>query len=153
MTKEQIELEPCPFCGGEVELEQTIDGRMWWGIVCRNTKNLGSCAIHIQPSASPEAAIQRWNTRPVEQSLSSRIAELQEKNKALEEIIAGDATLVIDYEQLQINALKARIDELEGALEEYREAFNASHDTVRTKHTANYGAFNKLMEALQGKEG
>jgi hypothetical protein len=34
MTKSdrQQALKPCPFCGGPVELEQTIDGREWWGV-------------------------------------------------------------------------------------------------------------------------
>ena len=66
--KQMIELKPCPFCGGVVKLEKTIrkgaDGRDWWGVVCRNTKNLGgTCAVQIRPSASPEAAAARWNTR------------------------------------------------------------------------------------------
>jgi len=57
-------LLPCPFCGGEVELERTIDKRKWWGIVCRNTINLGgTCAVQIIPSASKGAAIARWNMR------------------------------------------------------------------------------------------
>ena len=57
-------LKPCPFCGGRVELEQTIDGREWWGVVCRNTINLGgTCAIQQRPSASKKAAVERWNRR------------------------------------------------------------------------------------------
>jgi hypothetical protein len=65
------ELKPCPFCGGSVTLERATDTyeyhhgrRQWWGVVCRNTENRGgTCAIHQRPSASPEAAIVRWNTR------------------------------------------------------------------------------------------
>jgi Lar family restriction alleviation protein len=58
------ELKPCPFCGGPVALETTIDGRTWFGVVCRNTTNLGgSCAVQIAPSATEQAAIKRWNTR------------------------------------------------------------------------------------------
>lgn len=64
------DLKPCPFCGGEVELEEAqptrdlYGVRHWFGIVCRNTINLGgTCAIQIRPSASKEAAIKRWNTR------------------------------------------------------------------------------------------
>ena len=61
------ELKPCPFCGGEVELEKTIDRREWWGVVCRNAKNIGgSCALSIRPSASKNVAIRRWNARPSE---------------------------------------------------------------------------------------
>jgi len=57
-------LLPCPFCGGDVRLEKTIDRREWWGVVCRNTEGLGgTCAIQQRPSASIEAAVTRWNTR------------------------------------------------------------------------------------------
>lgn len=65
------ELKPCPFCGGPVELERatpTFDRmhghREWWGVICRNTLNLGgTCAIQQTPSASKEAAVERWNMR------------------------------------------------------------------------------------------
>lgn len=64
MTDSPCELLPCPFCGGPVAMERTIDKREWWGIVCRNTLNLGgSCAVSIRPSASKEAAAARWNRR------------------------------------------------------------------------------------------
>lgn len=60
------ELKPCPFCGGPVELEQPISDRYrkFYGVVCRNTMNRGgTCAIEQRPSASKEAAIERWNRR------------------------------------------------------------------------------------------
>lgn len=65
------ELLPCPFCGGLVNLEETTSyydemygNRQWWGVVCRNTTNRGgSCAIQQRPSASKEAAVERWNRR------------------------------------------------------------------------------------------
>jgi hypothetical protein len=68
---EKNELLPCPFCGGPVELERAADTRSdiygvrkWWGVKCRNTINLGgTCAVEAIPSASPEAAISRWNRR------------------------------------------------------------------------------------------
>jgi len=57
-------LKPCPFCGGSVELEHTVGDRSWWGVICRNTGNRGgTCAVQILPSASKEAAIERWNMR------------------------------------------------------------------------------------------
>lgn len=57
------QLKPCPFCGGKVELEQTLM-RNGWGVVCRNTTNLGgTCAIEQVPSRTKEAATARWNTR------------------------------------------------------------------------------------------
>ncbi len=38
--------------------------RRWWGVTCRNTINRGgSCAIYQIPSASIDAAAERWNSR------------------------------------------------------------------------------------------
>lgn len=70
-AEQQSELLPCPFCGGPVKLEQPLDTfdrqigpRKWWGVVCRNTINLGgTCAIEQRPSASIDAAVARWNRR------------------------------------------------------------------------------------------
>jgi hypothetical protein len=64
-------LLPCPFCGGPVKLESAgerhhrIEGRReFWGVVCRNTTNVGgSCCMQQVPSASKKAAIDRWNMR------------------------------------------------------------------------------------------
>jgi len=79
------ELLPCPFCGGPVSLERahdTLDNihgtRKWWGVVCRNTLNLGgTCAVQIRPSASPETAIERWNRRAPTQQPSGEVTEEQ----------------------------------------------------------------------------
>ena len=67
----QMPLKPCPFCGGPVKLEQAgetthfmLGPRKWWGVVCRNTLNRGgTCCMEQVPSASQEAAIDRWNMR------------------------------------------------------------------------------------------
>ena len=64
-------LLPCPFCGGPVELEEAhvqkrpdTGARQFYGVVCRNTINLGgTCCMEQVPSASKEAAITRWNMR------------------------------------------------------------------------------------------
>lgn len=64
-------LKPCPFCGGPVEVERVSDVRhehfgmrQRWGVVCRNTINLGgTCCMEQVPSVSLEAAIARWNMR------------------------------------------------------------------------------------------
>lgn len=64
-------LLPCPFCGGPVKLEgahiqrtKEFGARQFWGVVCRNTINIGgSCCMEQVPSASKEAAIGRWNMR------------------------------------------------------------------------------------------
>ena len=50
-------LKPCPFCGGEVTVNQTPMTGMW-GAVC-------DCASHIFYGAehSKEKTIEAWNTR------------------------------------------------------------------------------------------
>lgn len=64
-------LLPCPFCGGPVTLEEAhvqhhsqLGDRQFYGVVCRNTINLGgSCCMEQVPSATKDAAIFRWNMR------------------------------------------------------------------------------------------
>lgn len=60
-----IELLPCPFCGGSVRMEEVrLKSGIWHGIICRNTSNRGgSCAYECHPSRTPEAAAARWNMR------------------------------------------------------------------------------------------
>ena len=84
------EPKPCPFCGGPVQLEEShrsrdyiLGERRWWGVVCRNTTNLGgTCCIEQVPSASEEGALARWNRRtPDAQPLLERIKELEAQNR------------------------------------------------------------------------
>jgi len=59
------ELKPCPFCGGtKICTEKGI--------------NLNYC-----DSCSAEANIEHWNTRPIEDELRARIAELETENAEL----------------------------------------------------------------------
>lgn len=76
-------LAPCPFCGGPVQLEEAsttrdrlYGERRWYGVVCRNTTNIGgSCAMEQRPSASKESAIARWNRRASQQQVTANAAE------------------------------------------------------------------------------
>lgn len=103
-----MELKPCPFCGGAVELEQTINRdqygeRPWWGVVCRNTGNVGgSCALQIRPSASEQAAIQRWNLRVLAAALEAENAALREK------LATAEARTVLTDEFTRVGASIAR---------------------------------------------
>ena len=80
------ELKECPFCGGEALLEEaapaqgSMGGRIrWWGVLCRNTANRGgTCAIEQVPSASKEAAIERWNHRTAPEGVTLTESELDE---------------------------------------------------------------------------
>lgn len=64
---DKIELKPCPFCGGDAQMEPVkLHSGTWYGVVCRNTGNLGgTCAIEQVPSRTPEAAAGRWNMRQI----------------------------------------------------------------------------------------
>ena len=62
------ELRPCPFCGGEAELcYSEVD------TFCRK------CNV-IQET-------EMWNTRPIEDELRARIAELEEENERLAQLL------------------------------------------------------------------
>ena len=81
------EIKPCPFCGGtKICTEKGI--------------NLNYC-----DNCSAESNVEHWNTRPIEDALKQRIAELEEKLtiKTLENL--KGASVLTD--------LKARIAELE----------------------------------------
>ena len=57
------ELRPCPFCGGtKICTEKGI--------------NLNYC-----DNCSAESNIEHWNTRPIEDALTTRIAELEEAQR------------------------------------------------------------------------
>ena len=56
-------LKPCPFCGGT-------------NICTEKGINLNYC-----DSCSAEANIEHWNTRPIEDALQSRIAELEAESE------------------------------------------------------------------------
>ena len=59
------ELRPCPFCGGtKICTEKGI--------------NLNYC-----DNCSAESNIEHWNTRPIEDALRARIAELEAENEKI----------------------------------------------------------------------
>jgi len=79
------ELRPCPFCGGtKICTEKGI--------------NLNYC-----DNCSAESNVEHWNTRPIEDELRSRIAELEEQvwdlnlaNEKLESAYFADETIAPD---------------------------------------------------------
>ena len=82
-------LKPCPFCGGT-------------NICTEKGINLNYC-----DNCSAESNIEHWNTRPIEDALNARIAELEHdlSNKEIEYTDLWDDML----------ALQERIAELEAA--------------------------------------
>ena len=69
-------LRPCPFCG-------SADIRTEPGI------NLNYC-----DKCSAEANIEHWNTRPIEDALNARIAELEAENNRLAELLLNELSQV-----------------------------------------------------------
>ena len=82
------ELKPCPFCGKMPEVEPNGD--------CY-------CDYYICPMAPDSYMPKDWNTRPIEDELRSRIAELEEQvwdlnlaNEKLESAYFADETIAPD---------------------------------------------------------
>ena len=101
-----INLKPCPFCGSEVQ-DDPHTGEKYprkspmggWIIHC---ECCGASLSQFRKSGKGEIS---WNTRPIEDALQSRIAELEKdlSNKEIEYTDLWDDAL----------ALQARIAELE----------------------------------------
>lgn len=64
------ELKPCPFCGGIPETGEVHIGVPHYHIEC-------SCGIRTARYPNYGALVEFWNTRPVEDALRRRIAELE----------------------------------------------------------------------------
>lgn len=79
----EIELKPCPFCGGKVRYAKNYRYRhIWHDIVCNY------CGI-TNTYDDERQSVRSWNTRPIEDALQSRA----EKAEAMVEhlIEAGNA--------------------------------------------------------------
>ena len=64
-------LQPCPFCGGEAQVNTwTMHGITESRCFCSNS----DC-----PNSVRTVSLEQWNTRPIEDALNARIAELEGK--------------------------------------------------------------------------
>ena len=67
------ELRPCPFCGEMPKVNDwSLHGITEQRCFCDNDK----CPVYL----SKTIAICDWNTRPIEDALTARIAELEVEN-------------------------------------------------------------------------
>ena len=74
------ELKPCPFCGGMPKVNDwTLKGITDKRCFCDNEK----CPVYL----SKTIAIDDWNTRPIEDALNARIAELEAELKITDELL------------------------------------------------------------------
>jgi len=92
--------------------------RRWWGVICRNTINRGgSCAIQQIPSASIDAAAERWNHRaPLEARKPLPLSD--------DEIIAAQEALALSRSRIGLPCTRCGTGK-------YRADRNAYHDFHR----------------------
>jgi Lar family restriction alleviation protein len=66
-------LKPCPFCGGDAQYDELLreDIMIYW-VECSECTD-----TNIDVSSTKEIAAEKWNTRPIEDELNARIAELE----------------------------------------------------------------------------
>ena len=73
------ELKKCPFCGGEAQVNTwTMHGITESRCFCSNS----DC-----PNSVRTVALEQWNTRPIEDELTARIAELEAELKITDELL------------------------------------------------------------------
>ena len=110
------ELKPCPFCGAEVQDDER--GEKYprkspmggWIIHC---ECCGASLSQFRKSGKGEIS---WNTRPIEDALTARIAELEEENNRLQDAWFRDETICPDGSlKPKVSTLLNRIAELEAA--------------------------------------
>lgn len=74
-----IELKPCPFCGSENVHVERKDLFFW--VECYDCGAVGQEArlrdVFVNIAQGEERAANNWNTRPIEDALTTRIAELE----------------------------------------------------------------------------
>ena len=123
------ELKPCPFCGGEAGIPTNLDGTpVDYEITDCCCKN-DDC-----PLADYWTPIKIWQTRPIEDALRKRIAELEMKirHNALWQA-SEDAEERAHLEKL-VPDLKKRIAELEETVDRLIEAGNALSKVIKRAH-------------------
>ena len=77
------EIRPCPFCGvvptisGDPDSEEYVRGYCLGFVGCFNEQCPMPQDVVIEPTQKEATA--KWNTRPLEDALTARIAELEEE--------------------------------------------------------------------------
>ena len=71
------EMKKCPFCGGEADYTQILGN--YGRVYCF------TCDGGIREGRSKDGVIHNWNSRPIEDALNARIAELEAENAMLKQ--------------------------------------------------------------------
>ncbi len=110
--QERGELKPCPFCGEPVEFNKFAEK-----VVCED------CGATIYSDY--------WNTRPIEDALNARIAELELRL----DVYNGNMYDVVVDENAKANK---RIAELEAELTELKERFDITDGLLNQANCFNW---------------
>ena len=98
------ELKPCPFCGNELPVHYiAMQNRYVQLISCPFCNATVSCNKFL----SDKDALATWNTRPIEDELHARIAELEaEKECEMRVFKDGNAWCFVlpDFQDLQVSS-------------------------------------------------
>jgi Lar family restriction alleviation protein len=108
-------LKPCPFCGEKATLDYSVmPNRKHWFITC------DCCGMMYQYTLSQRKYVKDgWNTRPIEDALTARIAELEAENDRLQGAWFKDETICPDGSlKPKVSALLSRIAELEAEIDQ-----------------------------------
>lgn len=101
----EIELKPCPFCGGESVYVEQIGSEGYFNVCCRN------CLANVPLSGSRETAVSAWNCRSIDLEMVE-YERLKKENAELKKILAC-------WQNARLDML-ARAKKLAGIEEEVR---------------------------------
>ena len=85
------EIRPCPFCGvvptisGDPDSEEYVRGYCLGFVGCFNEQCPMPQDVVIEPTQKEATA--KWNTRPIEDALTARIAELEAESERLSQLL------------------------------------------------------------------
>lgn len=116
MTQTQTQLLPCPFCGGEAELEiDIIDvwlGQRLYTVECSN----GECLAVSDRFAAPERATAWWNRRAESADLAALRQRVQELDEIRDAIGLCAAAVVLAYYRKTHDHILVDNDAIDAAL-------------------------------------
>jgi len=98
--EEMSELKPCPFCGSTYTELECLDADPKWKYI-----HCVSCGADANADLGESGAVDKWNTRPIEDALQRKLDELQQQT--------------IVYHQTKLNELQRKLDIAMEALKLY----------------------------------
>lgn len=112
-------LKPCPFCGKKASIQDCsyFGSTPMWSAMCDNPK----CFAYTEAFKTKKEAVECWNSRPAEEALQKRIAELETERDRMREALEHVVKL-LDRPMLKVDmclymdsAIKVAREALKGA--------------------------------------